>query len=373
MAERIHVTAPGGDYDILIESGILKNLAIYAGAWGKSVVVTNTTIAPLHGESLAASLPKAKLAVVPDGEQYKTLETIAQLYADFIAAGLDRGSTVIALGGGVVGDMAGFAAATYMRGVRFVQIPTTLLSMVDSSVGGKVGVDLPQGKNLVGSFKQPDMVLIDPDVLDTLPAREWRCGMAEVIKHGFLADESILDMVNKNPSPSSETGFSIQPHPPTAFASPQAERGGQSGKVELIRRAVQVKVDVVQRDPFEKGERAHLNLGHTFGHAVEQATHYQWPHGEAVGVGLLAAARLSSALNLCDSDIPERMEDILAHVGLPRRLNGIDPEAIYAAMATDKKWLGGHSRFVLLRGVGQPTIVEDVPKETIIQILSDLQ
>jgi 3-dehydroquinate synthase len=361
MAERIHVTAPGGDYDILIESGILKNLTAYAGAWGKSIIVTNTTIAPLHGESLAASLPKAKLAVVPDGEQYKTLETIAQLYADFIAAGLDRGSTVIALGGGVVGDMAGFAAATYMRGVRFVQIPTTLLSMVDSSVGGKVGVDLPQGKNLVGSFKQPDMVLIDPDILKTLPAREWRCGMAEVIKHGFLADELILDMVAKNPS--------LNPSP---FHGEGLENKTKNA-AELIRRAVQVKVDVVQRDPFEKGERAHLNLGHTFGHAVEQATHYQWPHGEAVGLGLLAAARLSSALNLCDSTIPERMEDILAHIGLPRRLNGIDPKAIYAAMATDKKWLGGHSRFVLLRGVGQPVIVKDVPKETIIQILSDLQ
>jgi 3-dehydroquinate synthase len=341
MAERIHVTAPGGDYDIVIESGILKNFASHAGKWGKSVTVTNTTIAPLHGHML----PNTTLAVVPDGEQYKTLDTIAQLYSDFVAAGLDRSSTVIALGGGVVGDMAGFAAATYMRGVRFVQIPTTLLSMVDSSVGGKVGVDLPQGKNLVGAFKQPDTVLIDPDVLETLPAREWRCGMAEVIKHGFLADEQILDMVQ-------------QPHINAA---------------NLICRAVQVKVDVVQRDPFEKGERAHLNLGHTFGHAIEQATHYQWPHGEAVGVGLLAAARLSYALNLCDSSIPERMENLLAHVGLPRRLNRIDSEAIHAAMATDKKWLGGHSRFVLLRGVGQPLVVEDIPKETIIRILNEIQ
>lgn len=352
MAQHIHVTAPGGDYDILIEAGVLKNIAAYARAWGKCAVVTNTTIAPLQGEALAASLPTAKLAIVPDGEQYKTLETIAQLYGDFVAAGLDRSSTVIALGGGVVGDMAGFAAATYMRGIRLVQIPTTLLSMVDSSVGGKVGVDLPQGKNLVGAFKQPDTVLIDPEVLNTLPVREWRCGMAEVIKHGFLADEKLLEMVS-------------------AF-SPNASGGGETA-TELIRRAVQVKVDVVQRDPFEKGERAHLNLGHTFGHAVEQATHYQWPHGEAVGVGLLAAVWLSYALNLCDSTTPERMEDILAHVGLPRRLNGIDPEAIYAAMATDKKWLGGHSRFVLLRGVGQPTIVEDVAKETVIRILNELQ
>jgi len=357
MAKRIHVTAPGGDYDISIESGLLKNFAAYIGKWGKTLVITNTTIAPLHGEKL----PNTKLAIIPDGEQHKNLETIAQLYADCVAAGLDRGSTVIALGGGVVGDMAGFVAATYMRGIRFVQIPTTLLSMVDSSVGGKVGVDLPQGKNLVGAFKQPDAVLIDPDVLDTLPAREWRCGMAEVIKHGFLADEMLLEMVTDNPS--------LNPSP---FHGEGLEEKMKNA-AELVARAVQVKVDVVQRDPFEKGERAHLNLGHTFGHAIEQATHYQWPHGEAVGAGLLAAARLSYALNLCDSSIPERMEDILEHVGLPRRLNGIDPEAIYAAMATDKKWLGGHSRFVLLKAVGQPLIVEDVPKETIIQILSELQ
>jgi 3-dehydroquinate synthase len=357
MAQRIHVTAPGGDYDILIEAGILRQIPAYARAWGKCAVVTNATIARLHGETLAGLLPKAKLAIIADGEQYKTLETVAQLYADFVTAGLDRGSTVIALGGGVVGDIAGFAAATYMRGVRFVQIPTTLLSMVDSSVGGKVGVDLPQGKNLVGAFKQPDMVLIDPDILKTLPAREWRCGMAEVIKHGFLADELILDMVSENSTPFHGEGLE------------------ESAKnvTELICHAVQVKVDVVQRDPFEKGERAHLNLGHTFGHAIEQTTHYQWPHGEAVGVGLLAAARLSYALDLCDSTLPERMEDILVHVGLPRRLNGIDPEAIYAAMATDKKWVSGHSRFVLLRAVGHPVIVEDVPKETIIQILNELQ
>jgi 3-dehydroquinate synthase len=347
-ADRIRVTAPGGDYDILIESGLLSNTTERVddfGLRGKVIVATNTTLAPLYGESLVAKLPHASLVIMPDGEQYKTLETVSHLYADFVDAGLDRSGTVIALGGGVVGDTVGFAAATYMRGVRFIQIPTTLLAMVDSSVGGKVGVDLPQGKNLVGAFKQPDLVLIDPDTLQSLPEREWRCGMAEVIKHGFLADESLLD---------------------SALWKPECVP-------ELVRRAVQVKVDVVQKDPYEKNIRAHLNLGHTFAHAVEQVSGYSWPHGEAVGFGLVAAARLSHALNLCDAALSERVEQIVTKIGLPTRLNGLDPESLYAAMSTDKKWQGGHSRFVLLRGICQPVIVEDVPPEVAVDVLAQLR
>jgi 3-dehydroquinate synthase len=321
----------------------------------KNVIVTNTTLAPLYGGALFDSYANAALAIIPDGEQYKTLETVAKLYSDFVEAGLDRGGTVIALGGGVVGDVAGFAAATYMRGVQFIQIPTSLLAMVDSSVGGKVGVDLPQGKNLVGAFKQPKTVIIDPQFLRTLPLREWRCGMAEVIKHGLLADETLLQR--------------IEALGEWHDAPPQMD---DDQLANMIERAVQVKVDVVQRDPFEKGERAHLNLGHTFAHAIEQVTHYAVPHGEAVAVGLVAATRLSSARGLCDETVPERVEKILEQVGLPRRLGDLDPEEVFAAMATDKKWQGGRSRFVLMRGVGQPVIVQDVPKEQIITILEGL-
>lgn len=281
---------------------------------------------------------------MPDGEQYKTLETVSKLYVDLVDAGLDRGGSVIALGGGVVGDTAGFAAATYVRGVRLIQIPTSLLSMVDLSVGGKVGVDLPQGKNLVGAFKQPDCVLIDPDVLATLPEREWRCGMGEIIKHGLLADESLLA--------------------PELWVKDRA--------AELVRRAVQVKVDVVQQDPYEHGVRAHLNLGHTFAHAIERVSNYSWLHGEAVGVGLVAAARLSYALGLCDLALAEEVEDIVDKVGLPTRLGDLDPAALFAAMGTDKKWQAGHSRFVLLRGMCQPEIVEDVSKATVIQVLQEM-
>lgn len=348
MADRILVTAPDSQYHIVIEAGLLRQterLAAEFGLGARSAVVTNTTLAPLYGEALAAALPNAVLVTMPDGEQYKTLATVSQIYSDLVNVRLDRASTVIALGGGVVGDTAGFAAATYMRGVRLVQIPTTLLAMVDSSVGGKVGVDLPEGKNLVGAFKQPDVVLIDPEVLASLPKAEWRNGMAEVIKHGLLADPALLD---------------------TNLHTPQRA-------AELVRRAVQVKVDVVEQDPYEKNIRAHLNLGHTFAHAIEQVTQYQWPHGEAVGVGLLAAARLSYALALCDPILPEEVEDLLAATGLPCRLNGLDAEAIYAAMATDKKWQNGRSRFILLRGVGQPEIVEDVPKSAVLDVLRLLQ
>src|SRR5690606_3988091 len=302
MAERISVTAPDSRYDIVIESGLLRQAERLVSEFGlgrRAAVITNITLAPIYGEALVAALPNAALVTMPDGEQFKTLATVATVYGDLVRARLDRGSTVIALGGGVVGDTAGFAAATYMRGVRLVQIPTSLLAMVDSSVGGKVGVDLPDGKNLVGAFKQPDAVIIDPEILETLPQPEWRNGMAEVIKHGLLADPVLLDTSLHN-----------------------RERAA-----ELVRRAVQVKVDVVQQDPYEKGIRAHLNLGHTFAHAIEQVTQYRWPHGEAVGVGLLAAAQLSSVLSMCDSGLPEMVEDILATTGLPRRLNGLDADA----------------------------------------------
>jgi 3-dehydroquinate synthetase len=232
-----------------------------------------------------------------------------------------------------------------MRGLRLVQIPTSLLAMVDSSVGGKVGVDLPEGKNLVGAFKQPERVLIDPDVLATLPPVEWRCGMAETLKHGLLADAALLNPALHHPQ-----------HAP-----------------ELIRRAVQVKIDVVQADPYEQTIRAHLNLGHTFAHAIERVTEYGWRHGEAVAVGLLAAARLSQELGLCPATLAAEVEALLLATGLPCRLGGLDPAALLAAMRTDKKWQSGRNRFILLRGIGQPQIVEDVPETAVLHVLHVLQ
>lgn len=360
MADIIRINAPDRNYRIFIGAGYANHdMLTDALALGgdssdfpreraerpQNVLVTNTTIAPLLVTDELIASWDATLVTMPDGEQYKTMETVNQLYADFIGAGLDRGGSVVAFGGGVVGDTAGFAAATYMRGVRLIQIPTSLLAMVDSSVGGKVGVDLPQGKNLAGAFKQPDMVIIDPEVLRTLPDEEWRCGMAEVLKHGLLADAGLLD--------------------PALHSRQRA--------AELVRRAIQVKVDVVEQDPFEKGIRAHLNLGHTFAHAIEQYTSYSWRHGEAVGVGLLAAALLSYHLEMCSADLVKQVDAILAATGLPRRTGGLDPDGVYAAMATDKKWKNGVSRFVLLHDIGAPAIVEDVPRETVIRVLDEIK
>ncbi|MFN8379213.1 MAG: 3-dehydroquinate synthase [Anaerolineae bacterium] len=358
------VESPEGRYDIVVRRGLLcalKDAAANYGLDGRVAVITNTTVAPLLGEALVAALPEASLLTMPDGEQYKSLATVSRLYSLMVDAGLDRGATVLALGGGVVGDTAGFAAATFMRGVRLVQAPTTLLSMVDSSVGGKVGVDLPEGKNLVGSFKQPAWVLVDPDTLKTLPMREIRCGMAEVIKHGLIVDPGLLDEVR---------------------ALPWNEQGGPemlptvgmvNGIADLLARAIRVKIAVVQRDPFEHGERMHLNLGHTFGHAVEQVSGYTWPHGEAVGLGLIAAAMLSERLGLCGPVLVDQVREVTRLAGLPQSLGPLDIEAIYLAMAADKKWRLGKSRFVLLETAGQPKVVEGVAPEDVLSVLAALR
>ena len=347
MAQRITVKTPDGAYPIHIGTGILSEMIAQPeqfGMQGRCVVITNPTLQPLYGNALVSALPNAALVVMPDGESFKTLETVAQLYADLVTAGADRATTIIALGGGVIGDTAGFAASTYMRGVKLIQIPTSLLAMVDSSVGGKVGVDLPQGKNLVGAFKQPEQVMIDPRVLKTLDHRQWACGMAEVIKHGLLADEKLLD--------------------PALWTLEYAE--------DLITQAVQVKVDVVQADPYEQNVRAHLNLGHTFAHAIERVTNYAWLHGEAVGVGLVAAARLSNRLGLCDDELATRVEKTVALADLPTRIGDLDPDALFAAMHTDKKWAAGKSRFVLLKGMNHPTIVDNVAAQDVLAVLKSL-
>ncbi|MBK9122228.1 MAG: 3-dehydroquinate synthase [Chloroflexi bacterium] len=340
MAVILTVRSPDGDYQIVIERGVARRVAEFS-AHPRVAVTTNTTIAPLHAQTVLDALPTARLVTMPDGEQYKTLATVEALYHGYVQAGLDRHGAVLALGGGVVGDTAGFGAATYYRGVDLIQMPTSLLAMVDSSVGGKVGVDLPEGKNLVGAFKQPTVVLIDTDFLATLPEVEWRCGMAEVVKAGLIGDPAILD--------------------PSLWTSTRAE--------DLIRRAVQVKIDIVEADPFEKGVRAYLNLGHTFAHALETVTHYGWRHGEAVGLGLVAAAHLSAGLGMCDTSLPEQVEAWVRQVGLPTRLGDVSADTLWDAMATDKKWRAGRSRFVLMHGPQHVTVVEDVPRSAVLEAL----
>lgn len=293
------------------------------------------------------------MITVPAGEQHKNLETIRFIYDRLLAGGFDRKGTVVALGGGVVGDMAGFAAATFMRGVPFVQCPTTVLSMVDASVGGKVGVDLPQGKNLVGAFKQPQAVLADLATLSTLPLSEFRCGLAEVVKHGLLTRPDLLTRLAEQPL--------------TAWLEPARQGELQ----QLLADAIQVKQAVVERDPFEQGERAWLNLGHTFGHAIEQVSGYQITHGEGVAMGLVAAADLSARLGFCDPELSHEITRLLTHLGLPGRILAISPEALYRAMQHDKKKAVAQLRFVLLQGVGQPRL-DAVPAELVMATLTHL-
>jgi 3-dehydroquinate synthase len=344
---RLVVTSPTNQYDILCENGLLAELPALLHDYnlhGRAVIATDSNIAHIYGDNLAKILPDAALITMPAGEEHKNQASVSQLYRDFVRAGLDRNGIVIALGGGVVGDTVGYAAASYMRGVRLVQIPTSLLAMVDSSVGGKVGVDIPEGKNLVGAFKQPELVIIDPDVLKTLPEIELKCGMTEAIKHGLLANPALLDRVDDI----------------------------MAGDAEGIRQTVQVKVDVVQRDPYENGERAHLNLGHTFAHAIERVSNYQLRHGEAVSIGLVAAARLSGEIAGLDSDKVSQICQIVDEIGLPTNLNGIAPDDVWEAMQTDKKWRDGRSHFIVLEDIGKPAIVQGVPRETVISVLQSL-
>lgn len=358
---RIPVRHPAGEYPILIGAGLLVETGramVEVGLRpGRCAVITQPSVAEGHAARLVQGLEEVGFqpAVVefPAGEAHKTLATVAGLYDTLVAAGLDRRSPVIALGGGVVGDVAGFVAATFLRGVPFVQVPTSLLAMVDASVGGKTGVDLPQGKNLVGAFKQPDLVAIDPETLRTLPSDEFRSGLAEVVKHGMIGDPGLFAWMEGR-------------------QAAVAERASW-GLAEMIAAAVRVKVAVVEADPFERGRRAVLNLGHTFGHALEALSNYGMRHGEAVAVGLAAATRLAARVQVCEPGLVERVERLLERLSLPTRVEaGYAPEQVLAAMATDKKRLNGRLRFVLPRAIGDVDVFDDVPAEAVLAVLGEI-
>lgn len=337
---RIPVREPGGSYDICLGTGLLAQagkLAANRGLRpGPVAVVSNQGIADTLYEPLRDGLVEAGyepvLCLLPEGEEFKTLDSITKLYDQFLDAGLDRRSAVFALAGGVIGDMTGFAAATYLRGVPFVQIPTSLLSMVDASVGGKTGVDLPQGKNLVGAFKQPHFVVIDPDVLASLPPVEFRSGLAEVIKHGIIGDPDLF--------------VTLEEHGPTSMT-------------QLLADAVRVKVRIVEEDPFEQGARALLNLGHTFGHAIELVSEFSVRHGEGVALGLVASAHMAAKLGRCTPQLAARIESVVERLGLPTRLSGYDAESIMVAMRHDKKRAGKTLRFIIPQALGDVVIIDD--------------
>ncbi|SPE21584.1 3-dehydroquinate synthase [Burkholderiales bacterium] len=336
---RITVNLAGRSYDILIGSGMLGRLGEFVSPLNPTSihVVCTDVVAPLYAQAATEAcrgIAPTHLCTIADGEAIKNLSTVSMVLDALASARADRRSVLVALGGGVVGDIAGFAASIYMRGIRFVQVPTTLLAQVDSSVGGKTGVNHPNGKNLIGSFHQPSVVVSDTATLQTLPAREVRAGLAEILKHGLLADRDYFDR--------------------TVEALPKLLVLEAAALAEAIAGSCEIKAAVVGRDERESGERALLNLGHTFGHAIEALTGYrQWLHGEAVACGLCLAADLSARLAMIGPDAVDRITAAVAHAGLPTRIAGISRVAAFEAMRADKKALAGRIDFVLLERIGQ--------------------
>jgi 3-dehydroquinate synthase len=307
------------------------------------MIVSNVTVAPLYLDKVQKSLDgfTCETVVLPDGEEYKNLETLNNIFDALLEKRFERKCTIVALGGGVIGDMAGFAAACYQRGVPFIQIPTTLLAQVDSSVGGKTGVNHPLGKNMIGAFYQPRCVIADTDTLNTLDDRQLSAGIAEIIKYGLIRDLPFLEWLEQNMD-------SILHREPDALAY-------------AIRRSCENKADVVAADEKEAGMRATLNLGHTFGHAIEAATGYgKWLHGEAVGTGMLMAADLSHRMGMLSSDDVQRVDNLIDHARLPTRAPAnMDYQTFMKYMSVDKKVEAGAIRFVLLKSIGEAIITSE--------------
>ena len=332
MSELLTLKGTNGVSEIHIENGLLSRAAAVIGETfspSRIHIVSDSTVAPLYLQKLEQqfTLPVTH-TVIPAGEEHKRLSTVEGIYHDLLASGMTRKDLIVALGGGVVGDITGFAAATFLRGVSLCQIPTTLLAQVDSSVGGKTGVDMPEGKNLVGAFYQPRLVLIDPSVLTTLPEQTFADGMAEVVKYGYISNRDILDMVS----------------------APDYKQNIE----RIICECVKIKRDVVTIDEHDTGLRMILNFGHTIGHAAEKLGNYvDLTHGQAVAVGMVAAMRLSAFLG--NEDLTGRLIEILKHIGLPTELK-YDREDIYRSLLSDKKKFGATVNFILVREPGRAEI-----------------
>lgn len=337
---RHHLSAMG-EYDAVVQNGGVEQLGEMLKSRGMQnpIIVTDENVAKFHAEKVVVSFRSSgfdpKVLIVPAGEAFKNLETISQLWHGFLEAGLDRKSTVIALGGGVIEDMAGFAASTYMRGIVWVGLPTTLLSMVDASLGGKTGFDLPEGKNLIGSFYPPKLVLADPKLLETLPEPELISGMAEVVKHGIISDPELFNLCVRG------LGFV------------------KSNLVEIVKRAMAVKVKVIEDDPYEKGFRAALNLGHTVGHAVELVSKFRLRHGEAVAIGMVAEAKLAERLTVASPGLSDAIARSLSAIGLPVNIPlDLPREELIRAMKMDKKKSKDVVRFALPVEIGKVELVD---------------
>jgi 3-dehydroquinate synthase len=339
---RHHLSAMG-EYDVVVGHAFPKGDAVSVTDLQNPIIVTDENVARYHLEKIQ-NLFNAKSIIVPAGEEHKNLETVSRLWNAFLENGLDRKSAIIALGGGVIGDMAGFAASTYMRGIDWIAVPTTLLSMVDASLGGKTGFDLPQGKNLIGSFHPPKLVIADPSLLLTLPERELRSGMAEVVKHGIISDPDLFAMCQRGMD----------------WVNANLE--------EVVKRAMAVKIQVIEADPYEKGFRAALNLGHTVGHAVELVSKFELRHGEAISIGMAAEARYAARVGLAGSSVVEAIESTLSSLGLPIHIpEGMPREEIIRVMRVDKKKNAKSIRFALPIEIGKVELVDVMNLEAVLE------
>lgn len=359
QSQTVHIDLGDRSYPILIAANVMGQAATFAQcpAAQQAVIVSNTTVAPLYVQKLKVALAdkyaKVHTVVLPDGEAHKDWQTLNLIFDALLAQGCDRKTVLFALGGGVIGDMTGFAAASYMRGVPFVQVPTTLLSQVDSSVGGKTAINHPLGKNMIGAFYQPQLVVCDLDSLSTLAAREVSAGLAEIIKYGPIADMAFFEWLEAN-----------------IDALRKLDR---TALMHAVKRSVEIKAWVVGQDEKEAGLRAILNFGHTFGHAIEAGMGYgNWLHGEGVGAGMVMAAHLSQRLGLVDADFVQRLTQLIERAGLPTRgamLDLADNAGAYLThMRVDKKAEAGAIRFVLIDGPGKASM-RTAPDELVREVI----
>ncbi len=367
METVIPVQLPQHTYQVSIWAGGLRQIgalmaeraALTPGQ--RVLVVANPSVFRLYGDTVVSALTQAGFLVsdclLPAGERYKTLKSVQKIYDAALAHRLERGSAIVALGGGVIGDMAGFAAATWLRGIPVVQVPTSLLAMVDAAIGGKTGVNHPQGKNLIGAFHQPRLVLIDPETLKTLPTREFRAAIAEVIKYGVIWDVELFEQLEAAPRLDQLRSL-----------SPEL-------LLEMLVRSCRAKAEVVSKDEREAGLRAILNYGHTIGHAIETLTHYRlFNHGEAVGLGMIAAAELAVELGYWSREDADRQASLIQKAHLPNRIPPeLNPDQVIEALQADKKVQSGHVRFVLPTGIGAAKLVDQVPSDEIERALRKLQ
>ncbi|MBX2861937.1 MAG: 3-dehydroquinate synthase [Leptolyngbyaceae cyanobacterium MAG.088] len=363
MKTVIPVELPQTQYDIKIATDGLQYLGPWLSAMGKQgkvLLVSNPVISKHYGETALHSLTAAGFdvcqCILPAGERYKTLRSIEKIHNVAFENRLERSSTMVALGGGVIGDMTGFAAATWLRGIAVVQVPTSLLAMVDASMGGKTGVNHPQGKNLIGAFHQPSLVLIDPNVLTTLPGREFRAGMAEVIKYGIIWNEGLFDQLEK------------------AKRLDQMRYVGEDLLHDVLTHSCQAKADVVSQDEKEAGLRAILNYGHTVGHAIESLTGYKSVnHGEAVGIGMVAAGAIATQMDLWPQTATDRQLAIIEKTNLPTKLpENLNIDDILITLRSDKKVKSGKVRFVLPKRIGEAFVTDQVTDDIIRGVLQGM-